>query len=62
LAACSPVRLFAGMRGNGDGLRLRHGWCGDKRQEQEHEAQHDAMEKHSRRRSQHEILTRTKTR
>jgi hypothetical protein len=50
------------MRGNGDSLRLRHGWCGDKRQEQEYEAQHDAMEKHSRRRSQHEILTRTKTR
>jgi hypothetical protein len=33
------------MRGNGDGLWLRHGWCGDKRQEQEHEAHHNTMER-----------------
>ena len=54
--------LFARMRGDKDGLRLRYGRRGDKRQEQEHEAQHNAMEKQPRMLSQHKVLPRHKTR
>jgi hypothetical protein len=50
------------MRWNGDRLRLRHGGRSRKRQKQEHEAQHNAMEMHPRRPSQHKVLTWHKTR
>jgi hypothetical protein len=50
------------MRGDGNGLGLRHGRRRDKRQEHEHKAQHDAMEKHSRKPRQHKVLTQNNTR